>query len=582
MIVHRYIPYDGSENPFDPQELITKIGELMMKYQVDLDEALQLMLASGQIPNIHLKAGGMMDFVENVIAELEEQKAEILKSCDPAKNLKEITREINSLKESAEKITGKEKIDDLGLTGISDIPDFLYQLRWNLLISGKKEEKKIQKLNSLLLAMEIRRNLEKSIRLFDFSGNKKIPADKILEIPEKLFNLEDTINALKEALANGDFQALDMEKLRQALGMEKLQEFLELQKKILDRMREILEKNGFIEFNQNEPENAKITGHAIDYISSHALNEMYSHLQNDSSGLSPAETSGEGEQTTSRLRNFEFGDSVSNIDWPTTLTNAFIEKRKTPVFRDMEVYESRGSAKNSIVILLDMSGSMYRFDHFYQSKKMIFALDKYMKKENPNDRLEIIGFGSLAKRYSLNELFTLQPHPVLYSDPLIRLKVDLSLRKENSTEGIPLYFTNLQRGLSLARRILSSKETKNRQIFLITDGVPTAHMEGSVLHLNFPPVKADFEASLQEARYCREENIIINTFLLSSEWWENFSANVNENSFASKFVKATGGRFFQTHPFELGVTVLFDYISGQKKHIRWGVENGQTPEASAI
>jgi len=249
--------------------------------------------------------------------------------------------------------------------------------------------------------------------------------------------------------------------------------------------------------------------------------------------------------------------------------NAFIKNKKYPGLQELEVYQSRGTAKNAMVILLDMSGSMFRFDRFYQAKKMIFALDKLIKKEYPNDKLEIVGFGSLAKRYTLNELFTLQPHPVLFTDPLIRLKMDLSKRGDSSTDGIPLYFTNLQRGLSLARRLLSSKETNNRQVILITDGVPTAHIEGSILHLNYPPVNEDFEAALKEARQCREENITINTFLLSSEWWENFSTNKSESNFASKFVKTSGGRFFQTHPYELGVTVLYDFINGQKKHFRW-------------
>ncbi|MDH4200140.1 MAG: hypothetical protein OEV66_07140 [Spirochaetia bacterium] len=337
MIVHRYIPYDGSENPFDPNELMAKVGELMMRYQVSLDEALQLLLANGQIPNIHLKQAGLTDFIEEMIRQLEEQKGEILKKYDPQKNLSDANKDISTFKGYLKKTLNKETFKEFETGGISSVPDYLYRLRWNMLIHPGREKRNIEKMDRLLSAMEILGNLEKSLRLFDFSGKNKIPGEIINEELKKLFNLEDTINALKEALANGDFQTLSLDKLRQAIGMEKLQEFLELQRKLLDQMREILEKKGFIEAIPGDSAEATISAKAIDYISSHALNELYSHLQNDSAGLSLVETEGDSEHTTSRLRNFEFGDNISSIDWSATLVNAYIQKRRAPVLQDIEV-----------------------------------------------------------------------------------------------------------------------------------------------------------------------------------------------------------------------------------------------------
>lgn len=575
MIIHRYIPFDDSEDPLDPHDLIAKIGDLMMRYQVDLEEALRLMLAGGQIPNLYLKEAGISDFIEDLIQDLEEQKKEILERYDPGKNKPEINRNIASLTDELKKSLKNDSLTDLLSGEDTSIPDFIYQLRWTLLQSPKKKENRyLKSMDELLNLMETKRNLERALKDFDFLGKDKIKKEAINETLKKLFSIEDTINALKEALSSGDLQSLDLNKLRAAMGAEKVEEFLELQQKLLEQIKEILDKEGLVEMDYENPENSKISSHAIDYISSRALSEFYEGLKNDQGGMNRTELGAEGEQVTSQLKSFEFGDAFSNIDWPASLVNALVKNRSKPALQDLETYIPRGAAKNAMIILLDMSGSMYRFERFYYAKKMILALDKLMKKEYPNDRLEIIGFGSLAKKYNLNDLFLLQPHPVTFSDPLIRLKIDLSRREDQSEADIPLYFTNLQRGLSLARRLLGSKETKNRQIILITDGVPTAHMEGSVLHLNYPPSGSDFESALQEARMCREEGIIINTFLLSSEWWESFSADFGKKTFAQKFVQTSGGRFFQTHPHELGVTVLYNYISGQKKYYRWGDRGG--------
>ena len=276
-----------------------------------------------------------------------------------------------------------------------------------------------------------------------------------------------------------------------------------------------------------------------------------------------------GENTTSRTRSFEFGDSFSNIDWTTSIINSQIKKKEKPKLSDLEVYTSKAQSKNSIVILLDMSGSMYRDQRFYYAKKMTLALDRLMKMQYPLDKLEVVGFGSLARRYSLNELLFLQPFPVLFSSPVVRLTIPLQSIDENNPE-TPLYFTNLQRGLSLARRLLGSSESKNKQIFLITDGVPTAHIEKSSLKLNYPPTEKDFEAALQEANLCAESDITINTFLLTSDWWESFSGESSKKKpFIQRFAKVSGGRIFQSHPHELGTLVLYDFLSGNKKKIKW-------------
>ena len=527
MIINRYIPFDDEPDPFDAHELISKIGEMMMRYQLSLNEAIENLIASGQAPNMFLKQVGFNDFIQSLIDELENKKRSILEKYDLDKNRKEIQSELNKAGSNLAKglkkinISKKERQEILDSLDSDSNLDALYKLLWQL----KSEEAQTDDLSKIIEQKETIVNIKKAQQRFDFSGVEKVPEELLSGILKELLSLDETIQSFKEAIENGDFLNFDPRNLRQVFGEEKYQEFLELQENLSKMIREALEKGGFIDAEGEGPsqEEGQLSSKAVQYLSSRALKEVYSTLQDDGAGMNHSEfEEGLGENTTSRTRSFEFGDSFSNIDWTTSIINSQIKKKEKPKLSDLEVYTSKAQSKNSIVILLDMSGSMYRDQRFYYAKKMTLALDRLMKMQYPLDKLEVVGFGSLARRYSLNELLFLQPFPVLFSSPVVRLTIPLQSIDENNPE-TPLYFTNLQRGLSLARRLLGSSESKNKQIFLITYGVPTAHIEKSSLKLNYPPTEKDFEAALQEANLCAESDITINTFLLTSDWWESFS-----------------------------------------------------------
>jgi uncharacterized protein with von Willebrand factor type A (vWA) domain len=211
---------------------------------------------------------------------------------------------------------------------------------------------------------------------------------------------------------------------------------------------------------------------------------------------------------------------------------------------------------------------------------MVLALESLIREDYREDSLLIVGFGTTAQTYRPADIPALQPFPVTMFDPHIRLRFDMNARamqrdasgrtkRNNPNEkgddlyhGIPMYFTNLQRGLALCRQLLGGKETKNKQILLITDGVPTAHFEGSTLHINYPPSPADFDFALREARACTEDVITINTFLLTPEWGFNF---FDERPFVEEFVKNAQGRVFYPHPSKLDHFVLVDFIEGKKR-----------------
>jgi uncharacterized protein with von Willebrand factor type A (vWA) domain len=146
-------------------------------------------------------------------------------------------------------------------------------------------------------------------------------------------------------------------------------------------------------------------------------------------------------------------------------------------------------------------------------------------------------------------------------DPVVRLKADMSDPKYSEMM-MPPHFTNIQHGLRLARQFLSVQDTPNRQIVLITDGLPTAHFEGSHLYLLYPPDSRTEEATLREGQLCARDGITINLFLLNS--WNQTHEDVQ---FAYRLVESTRGRVFFTAGRDLDRFVVWDYIKRRKQII---------------
>ena len=131
----------------------------------------------------------------------------------------------------------------------------------------------------------------------------------------------------------------------------------------------------------------------------------------------------------------------------------------------------------SLLILLDMSGSMRHGGQYVNAKRMAIALHGLIQSEYPGDHLSIFELFSLAKQRHVSELPELMPKPVTVRDPVVRLRADLS-DERISEHMIPPHFTNIQRGMQIARQQLGVQDTPNRQPVPITDGLPTAHFDG--------------------------------------------------------------------------------------------------------
>ena len=140
----------------------------------------------------------------------------------------------------------------------------------------------------------------------------------------------------------------------------------------------------------------------------------------------------------------------------------------------------------------------------------------------------------------------------------MRLRADMS--DPNITEfDVPPHFTNIQHGLQLARRFLAAQDTPNRQVILITDGLPTAHFEGQHLYLLYPPDPQTEQATMREGVLAHRDGITINIFLLST-WFQSRE----DVQFAYRLAQTTAGRVFFTAGKDLDRYVVWDYLSHRR------------------
>jgi uncharacterized protein with von Willebrand factor type A (vWA) domain len=210
---------------------------------------------------------------------------------------------------------------------------------------------------------------------------------------------------------------------------------------------------------------------------------------------------------------------------------------------------------------MDMSGSM-RYDGQYMNvKRMALTLQGLITSEYPGDFLRFIEMFTFAKLRTAGEIIDLMPKPVTIHDPWVRLKCDMS-SDEVSEHQIHPHFTNIQHALRLARQNLATCDTPNKQIVLITDGLPTAHFEDEMLYMLYPPDPRTEQATMREGRMAAKEGIVINMFLVPS--WSQSEEDIR---FAHRLAETTKGRVFFTAGNDLDRFVVWDYVNKKREII---------------
>jgi uncharacterized protein with von Willebrand factor type A (vWA) domain len=421
-----------------------------------------------------------------------------------------------------------------------------------------------------------------------FTGRTGMDVPKALEVKEELEAIDRLLEQLKEAAKNARIGIIDMEELARFAQQSDMEQLTAMQQQLQDYLKEQAERQG-LEFTR---EGYQLTPEAYRIFQGKLLQEIFADLQAARSGRHSGPIAGEGAVELPRTKPYEFGDSVGNMDVGQSFVNAAIRRagwtekwQSGPVAKwqrgtetglasppgrsatlsllpeDIEIHRTRNSPKCATVVLLDMSGSMRYDGQYVNCKRMALALDGLIRREYPGDYLKFIEMYTFARLRAVSELPSLMPKPVTIHSPMVRLKVDMS--KEDVAEfQIPHHFTNIQRSLQLARQLLGAQDTPNRQVILITDGLPTAHFEGSWLYLMYPPDPRTEEATMREGMACKRDGITINLFLLPN--WAQSSEDVN---FAHKLAEGTGGRVFFTAGSDIDRYVLWDYVGRRRKII---------------
>jgi Ca-activated chloride channel family protein len=325
----------------------------------------------------------------------------------------------------------------------------------------------------------------------------------------------------------------------------------------------------------------RLTPRAINKMQRKALMEIFSNLRTGTRDGHEKITPGQGGERTEGTKPYQYGDPVSELDLHQTIHNALARhglpkapspgtaipgssslnpepRTLNPIHfdeHDFELHLHAGMTSCSTVVLLDMSGSMMRYGRFLAAKKVAMAMQALVRTRFPQDSIDFVGFYSGAAQISEAALPITMPKPVTIYDYQVRLKVPLD--KLNQA---PQHFTNLHMGLQLARRILRKRQSENKQLFIITDGQPTAHVEGNNVFLLYPPDERSTVATLKEAVLAVREGCRLSTFALIEDYW-----GMDWVGFVDQMTKLTKGVAFYTNSSELSSCIMESYLSGRKK-----------------
>jgi uncharacterized protein with von Willebrand factor type A (vWA) domain len=393
---------------------------------------------------------------------------------------------------------------------------------------------------------------------YEFTGQEPMTVPEALAVKEELEKLDELIKQLEEARKTAQIGIIDMDLLSEFAEPGDVDQLSALQQQVQDYLRELAEQQGL----EQSAKGFKLTPKAYRLFQGKLLERLFSQLAPSRTGRHQGPILGEGAVELQTTKEYEFGDSIANLDIPGTFVNALIRGGPgTPVrFRqdDIQVHRTRNSPKCATCVLMDMSGSMRYDGQYINVKRMALALEGLIRSEYPGDWIRFIEVYSFAKLVEPGRIANVMPKPVTLYDPVVRLRADMS-RDDVSEHQVPPHFTNIQHGLSLARQLLSTQDTPNRQIILITDGLPTAHFEAQMLYLLYPADPRTEQATMREGGLCQREGITINMFLLPS--WSQSEEDVR---FAFKLAESTKGRVFFTAGNDLDRYVVWDYLSRRR------------------
>lgn len=353
-------------------------------------------------------------------------------------------------------------------------------------------------------------------------------------------------------------------------GEDMLDELEQLQETHPDVV-DMLIKRGYVE--QDREGKFFVTPKGMRRVENKALEELFDIRNKDKLGRHETEFRGPGQTVHEESKPYEYGDPVSNLNMHETLKNALHRSQSsrahgTPSVgsdraasvsiaeEDLVVHDTEYQTSCATVVLLDMSGSMMRYGKFAGAKRVALALQALVRSRYQNDFLQFIGFYTYATPLSEKQLLYAAPKPVSLYDPMVRMKISL----DNPPAFVPEHFTNIHAGLQFARRVLHRQPAQNKQIIVITDGEPTAHVEGRDVLLIYPPAEKTARLTLAEAKRCADEGLHVASFALIEDYF--YLGLVN---FVEQMAHVTGGVSATCNAHDMGNMVVDSFVGGRRR-----------------
>ncbi len=364
---------------------------------------------------------------------------------------------------------------------------------------------------------------------YDLEGQEPMGFGQAMQTMQDLGDLDQLERMLRNATSPAQLAEVDLDRARELLGDDAA--------KSLDRLAELtkmLQEAGLID---NREGRLELTPKGLRRIGANALRDLFDKLSKDKSGQHQLHRLGQGHERTYDTKPYEYGDPFQ-LDLQRTIRNALRRQGTgTPVRLspdDFEIERTEHLTRSSTVLMLDLSMSMPMRDNFLPAKKVAMALHSLISSQFPRDYLGLVGFGETAR--------------VLSPEQLPEVSWDFA------------YGTNMHHAFTLARQLLA-RQSGTKQIIMITDGEPTAHvMPNGEVFFNYPPVYETVEATLKEVMRCTREGIRINTFMLD--------ADSGLRSFIERLTSINRGRAFFTDSETLGDYVLVDFIEHKRQLAR--------------
>ena len=324
---------------------------------------------------------------------------------------------------------------------------------------------------------------------------------------------------------------------------------------------DMLIKQGYVD--KDREGNFRVTPKGMKRIENKALEALFNVQGKDKLGKHDTEFRGTGQVKLEESKPYEYGDPVANLNMHETLKNAiFRQGGGSPVSiqeEDLEIFDTEYQTSCATVVLIDMSGSMMRYGKYAAAKRVAMALQGLVRSRYQSDFLQIVGFYTYAAAMTERDLLNSAPKQVSIFDPYVSLRIPL----DNPPGFVPEHFTNIHAGLQFARRILKRQPAQNRQIICITDGEPTAHIEGSEVVLLYPPADKTARITLSEAKRCASEGIQVSSFALIEDYFYHGLVN-----FVEQMAMVTNGISATCNAQDMGNTVINSFVKGRKKRMR--------------